>query len=372
MAKLPCKGCGIEIEGRKNGNKQLWLEASGRVHNCPNPPQEGFSTPKAEKPAPGASTGALGELVGRLTEEMATAAEQRYSDLAEAITSLTAKANEIDSIREELRSYAESRRVVVEVPGFEPRDMGRQHRQFDKLLKMMAARQPNDGRALNVWLYGKPGGFKTSGVFGAFTALGIPQEKQHVISFSNQTSEGKLIGYPTADGGAVITKLQEVYAEGGGMLLDEIDNSNPNALTVANTVIENAVAGFASGTVKRHPDCYFVAAANTIGHGANVRHIGRMKQDAATRNRFAFMEWEYDWLFTRDLLPERHHDWARKCERIDGIIDAKDLESVVSPRQAFQGAALFDAGFTHDEVMEHTVWAQMKEDDRETVKAALK
>lgn len=357
----------MNITARRNGPKTLWIEDSGRVHNCANMPSEGFAQPKAT-PAPGA----LGELVGRLTEEMASAAEQRYSTLVDSITLLNEKVGEIDAIREELRSYADARRVIVEVKDFEPRDMGRQHKQFEKLLRMMSARQPNDGRAVNIWLYGKPGGFKTSGVFAGFTALGIAEERQHVVSMSAQTSEAKLIGFHNANGEAVVTKIQEVYAEGGGMLFDEIDNSNPNALTVVNTVIENAIAGFASGTVRRHPDCYFVAAANTFGQGANNRHIGRLKQDAATIDRFAFMEWEYDWAFTRDLLPERHHDWVRKCERIDGIIDAKILDAVCSPRAAFQGSALFDAGFSHDEVMDMTVWAKMKEDDREAVKEALR
>lgn len=312
----------------------------------------------------------MATLLEQVMAEAAAEANVEAERLRAQVALLSEKVGEIDAIRDELRRSSEARRIEIKMPGVEPRDMGRQHRQFAKLVKMMAARRLNDGQHPNIWLTGAPGGFKTTAVRQAFKALGVPDSHNEVISLSNQTSESKLIGFHNAHGEAVETVVQRIFTEGGGLLFDEIDNSNANAMTVINTVTSNEFAGFASGTAKRHPDCYFVAAGNTKGSGANIKHMGRNALDGATTNRYSFLHWEYDWDFVLDMLPERHHSFVTFVKGVSEVLEAKQTQSIVSPRQAFDGVAFLEAGFKLAEVKDDVLWSRITADDREACKQA--
>ena len=370
MSKINCKGCSTPLESRVQGSKTLWMDSSG-VHDCPTPVEFAPKEPRKPILEPKAPGGGIADIVSKLTEELVNSASADLAELRSAVEALDSKVADVEEVREELRRASEARVIhIVNPERPEPLNMGRQHYQFAELVSLLNCRRLNDGMHPNLWLTGAPGGFKTTAVLSAFTALGIPEEKRHVVSLSAQTSEAKLVGYRDANGRAVETVVQEVFTEGGGLLFDEIDNSNPNALTIVNAVMSNIVAGFASGTEKRHPDCHFVAAGNTKGQGANMRHIGRMTLDGATTNRYSFIHWFYDWSMTKDLLPERHHQFVELVRGISELLDSKDTQSLVSPRQAFDGVAFLEGGITLERVKELTLWSRMTVADKEACNQA--
>lgn len=369
MPTITCKGgCGTTLTARTQGGKTLWLEESGIPHVCP----------KAEnlpKPAPkGAGSSAIADLIGRLETELRSGQDEQISSLRDELNAMSSKLDMIDAgalikaVDDKLAELDSKREIRIIPPKGEPKDMGRQHRDFGKLVQMMASRRI-DGFPVNVWATGPAGGGKTAGFLRAFEALGCTNIE--IVSLSQQTSKSDMFGYRTATGEHIESAFHRVYTEGGGILWDEFDNANANAVTLLNAAFSNGIAGFPMGTVKRHPDSYFAVAGNTFGLGPDGQYIGRAKLDAATRRRFAFLHWGYDWSLFSDLLSDRK-DVVLHMEKVSKVIDKLNLEAIASPAQCIDAVALMDGGMSFDEAFEAVLWAPMKRDDREKVKANLK
>jgi MoxR-like ATPase len=118
----------------------------------------------------------------------------------------------------------------------------------------------------------------------AARALGL---SFHPVSCHEMMTRTDLFGYRDANGTDHRTPLWEAYENGGVVLLDEVDNGNPNLLAALNSAMSNGHCVFGSGTVvERHPDFRVVATANTAGLGPEAGYIGRNGVDLATRDRF--------------------------------------------------------------------------------------
>jgi len=61
-----------------------------------------------------------------------------------------------------------------------------------------------------------------------------------------------------------------------------------------NASLANGYTEFPDQRITHHANTRFVAAANTIGKGADAQYVGRNQLDAATRDRFAFVPWDID------------------------------------------------------------------------------
>lgn len=84
------------------------------------------------------------------------------------------------------------------------------------------------------------------------------------------------------------TKLLDIWVNGGVYLLDEIDAADPNMLMVlnnplANDTLENPVD---QRTYLKSKKCIIVAAANTLGTGADSDYTARNQLDFSTLDRF--------------------------------------------------------------------------------------
>ena len=138
--------------------------------------------------------------------------------------------------------------------------------------------------ALPVWLQGPPGTSKSTVAEQIASALGLPF---HPIACHEMMSRTDLFGYTDAVGTDHRTPLWEAYEHGGVLLLDEVDNGNPNLLAALNSALSNGHCVFGSGTVvAKHDNFRVVATANTAGLGPESGFIGRNGVDAATRDRF--------------------------------------------------------------------------------------
>jgi hypothetical protein len=113
--------------------------------------------------------------------------------------------------------------------------------------------------------------------------------------FTNAVSnEYKITGFIDANGKYHETQFYEAFTKGGLFFFDEIDASVPEVLVLLNAAIENRYFNFPTGKVDAHPDFRVIAAGNTYGNGASVQYVGRYQLDAASLDRFALIEIDYD------------------------------------------------------------------------------
>ena len=89
------------------------------------------------------------------------------------------------------------------------------------------------------------------------------------------------------EGDVVLSIWQDIYGNGGVMLLDEVDAGDDNLILMVNAALANdAFANTATGEiVDRSPDCSIWFAGNTNGGGATKLHGARNKLDHATLDR---------------------------------------------------------------------------------------
>ena len=140
-----------------------------------------------------------------------------------------------------------------------------------------------------VYLYGPAGTGKTSVCISIAKKLGLK------FYFSaSVTQEHKLTGFVDANGKYNDTPFFHAFTEGGLFLIDEMDNSAPEVLTLLNAAIAQRMFVIPKfGVVKAHPDFRIIAAGNTLGTGADSEYISRVQLDSATLNRFIPVSFDY-------------------------------------------------------------------------------
>ena len=116
---------------------------------------------------------------------------------------------------------------------------------------------------------------------------------------SKVSSEYKLKGFRDAHGRYTETLFVSLYKNGGVFFLDEIDASDPDALTALNAAIANGYLDIDhhepdQRIAKMHPHFYLVAGGNTKGFGATLKFTGRQPLDGATLSRFTLVDVGYD------------------------------------------------------------------------------
>lgn len=178
-------------------------------------------------------------------------------------------------------------------------------------------------------------------------ALGLP-----FFEAAKVQSEFALLGFINATGQVVRTPFREAWEHGGMFFLDEIDASNPSALTALNGALANTICPFPDMNVKRHPNFRCIAAANTIGTGATRQYVGRNPLDGATRDRFYFVQMEYDLALERALAPVKA--WALLIQAMRVEVAALGWQVIISPRATIAGGLALLAGETVTDALNAT------------------
>lgn len=278
--------------------------------------------------------------------------------------------SEIEALIEELRAESAKRTVceiAVKRPNGTIKDVGRQHYIFPLAHAIAVSRVP-------LYIVGPAGSGKSYLAEALAEAEGV---ECSAISCSKTMSIGSFVGYMLADG-YVRTAYRERYENGGVMLIDEIDSANPNAGVVLNAGLAGDYQDFPDGRVKKHPDFIPIAAANTIGLGADRQYVGRNQLDAATLDRFAFIEMGYDGGLTRaicgvkggenlkplDCLERNGHTpdvaaYFDFCDKVSAAIEELRERAICGPRARIYGAKLLAAGVKEGFVKEALIWAKM-------------
>jgi MoxR-like ATPase len=237
--------------------------------------------------------------------------------------------------------------IIVRIDNTKPKDLGKQHVQLPTLLQILATK-------LNVYMVGPAGAGKTHAAIQCAKALGVSFHFTGAIA-----SEFKLTGFIDAQGRIVSTEFRKAFENGGLFLFDEIDASYPQAVLAFNAALANDYMDFPDKRVQRHENFYCIAAANTFGQGADRQYVGRNQLDAASLDRFVFLDWKYDENLERDLAG--NHEWTAFVQKIRRYIEVQRIRHVVSPRASIFGAKLLSNGVSREIVEQTILWKGLDE-----------
>ena len=237
---------------------------------------------------------------------------------------------------------------------------GAQHEKFSQILTCLKAK-------VNIALVGAAGSGKTTCVKEVAKALSL---NFYSKSVSAQTGTHEFFGYQDANGNYVSTDFRKAFQEGGVFLLDEFDAGNPNVLATLNQATANEECSFADGMVNKHEDFIVVMAGNTFGHGATSEYVGRNKIDAATLDRFAFIQFNYDEELELNIAPNK--DWCRKVQAIRKVVEKKKIRTIVSPRATIYGGKLIANGMPETEVIDILIYKGLEKAEVETISYGMR
>lgn len=272
---------------------------------------------------------ALGDAVGAIGEEVARQWLEKVPSLVEHL-------------------LATRRKVEITIGDMPAVEMDATHKAMeDVLLMVMAGASP--------FLVGPAGSGKTTLASQIATAL----DRKFYMA-ARVTSEYKLVGFVDANGNTVRTQFREAFEHGGVFLFDEVDASDPDAMTAFNAALANGWCDFPDGMIHKHEDFVALAAGNTFGRGADRQYVGRNQLDAATLDRFQIYEVEYD--EDLEIVLAGHAQWTRYVQAVRHAIMDNKVRHVVSPRASIMGARLLAAGMELTKIIESCVWKGLDQD----------
>ena len=287
-----------------------------------------------------------------------TAAETARSELSAKLAGLSSAVSELASqyVRQAAQELIPQEHFITVQDSVFVRGTidGRPHKDLQTLVNVAAQRLP-------VMLVGPAGSGKTTAAYQTATCLDLAYYES---SMGPATSQWDLIGYRSPVGEYVPGILREPYENGGILMLDEMDNTNPSVLTALNAAISNTQTTFPDGPVSKHSDFVLIAAGNTYGRGADRMYVGRNQLDAATLDRFVVIDWPYDEEAEVDWAGRDRVDWTRYVQKVRALAMQHQMRVIISPRASIYGAKLLRAGMDIAQVSEMTLWKGMSEADR--------
>lgn len=238
-----------------------------------------------------------------------------------------------------------------------PVSLGLVHRETAKIINALAC-------GVNVYLHGPAGSGKTTVARKCAEAF-----KLQFYFMAKVESEYLFLGFKDAKGETVRTQFREAYEHGGVFLLDEMDACSPGAIVALNAALANGVCSFPDGIVPRHKDFRCIGAGNTKLTGATRAYAGRNQQDAASIDRFSFIEFGYD--DELELALATDHEWAKYVQRARAVVAERGLNHLITPRATYDGCKLLAGGFDRDTVADMVVFKGLDPDTVKQIQRAM-
>lgn len=237
------------------------------------------------------------------------------------------------------------------------------HKEFASVVKLLM-------RKRNVYLYGMPGTGKSTIAEQCATALGV---QYGYITCHPAMTRSEMSGYLDVNGNPVKGLFWDVFVNGGVFNWEEIDNGHPGTVAAMNTALANGHYAFPWGVEKRHPESYFVAIGNTHGTGATRKFGARNTLDMATLDRF--VEWEVgidedvERAGTLSQIADKAlgDKWLTQVREWRANADRHNLDVIISPRGAMNGAVMLDEGFSWDQAAQACIFKGMDANTRAKV-----
>lgn len=189
-----------------------------------------------------------------------------------------------------------------------------------------------------------------------------------ITSTINDTHE--LLGFVDGHGKYHDTPFRNAYEKGGVWIADEIDAWDAAALLAANSALANGYCNFPDRPepIARHADFRMVATANTFGTGADRVYVGRNELDAASLDRFATIDVDYD-LDLERMFAGGADRWLERVWSVRKTVNDKKIRHVVSSRAIGMGAAALSVGIDWDDVEAIYLFKGMSAKDRSKIDA---
>ena len=175
-------------------------------------------------------------------------------------------------------------------------------------------------------------------------------------------------GYMDATGNYVESSFVKCFRDGGLMLFDEIDGSNPQALVALNASLENEQSDFPCGIVKRHKNFRIIACANTFGKGADREYVGRSQLDGATLDRFKpTISLDYDEKLERAIASDSN--FTKIVQKLRKATYDLRIRYIISPRASISGGRALLDGETFEDVLNDYVLCGLDEDTKNRIRS---
>ena len=177
------------------------------------------------------------------------------------------------------------------------------HSKFDEITTLVNA-------GIAVLLTGEKGSGKTTVAKDVTEKLNL---SFFSLSMTRQTTLSHLLGFMNVNGTYIPNQIRKAAENGGVVLLDEIDASDPNVILSLNTV-ENGYIAFPDKVVELHPDFRLMATSNPQDNHRDYN--GRAKLDASTIDRFDIIDVERDANLEKTLVDHQtysHMSLLRSC-----------------------------------------------------------
>jgi hypothetical protein len=278
---------------------------------------------------------------------------------ATVLNLMSAHENAIPQLVKEALEAIAPRPVTITVADLPPVTFQHTHPSLPRLMRKAANRKAS-------WLVGPRGSGKSMAARQVASALGL---SCHVMTGAEDATD--IVGYiQPHDGTVKITPFRTAWVEGGVILLDEMDTYNPAALIVINDALANWECSFPDGSFKVHPDCIVIAGTNTDGRGATNDYSARSVIDASTRDRFAYIPWDYSPDMEK-ALGSANPAWTDYVQAVRAAMDSMAMGDTPSPRATIEGASDIAQGDSWEEVAESRIFKGLSPDYIKRINSAV-
>lgn len=229
---------------------------------------------------------------------------------------------------------------------------------FENILKLVAAHE-------NVYLYGPAGSGKNTIAEQIADALGVDFYYQNTLVTKFDVS-----GYKNAQGEYEETPFYKAWKNGGLFFADELDNSTAEAIIALNAALANGYYTFPNSgeKVAKNPNFYCIAAGNTNGQGATEEYCGRYQMDESSRDRFAFIEIDYN-KKVEESICGGHLDILEFVRDLRSVTKSLQIKLICGYRAISRLAKFYDMSTKF--VLDSFIFKGLALDDIREISAAL-
>lgn len=229
---------------------------------------------------------------------------------------------------------------------------------FENILHLVAAHE-------NIYLYGPAGSGKNTIAEQIAEALGVEFYYQNTLVTKFDVS-----GYKNAQGEYEETPFYKAWKNGGLFFADELDNSTAEAIIALNAALANGYYTFPNSgeKVAKNPNFYCIAAGNTNGQGATEEYCGRYQMDESSRDRFAFIEIDYN-KKVEESICGGHLDILEFVRDLRSVTKSLQIKLICGYRAISRLAKFYDMDTKF--VLDSFIFKGLSVDDIREIAAAL-
>lgn len=229
---------------------------------------------------------------------------------------------------------------------------------FENILHLVAAHE-------NIYLYGPAGSGKNTIAEQIADALGVDFYYQNTL-----VTKFDISGYKNAQGEYEETPFYKAWKNGGLFFADELDNSTAEAIIALNAALANGYYTFLNSgeKVAKNPNFYCIAAGNTNGQGATEEYCGRYQMDESSRDRFAFIEIDYN-KKVEESICGGHLDILEFVRDLRSVTKSLQIKLICGYRAISRLAKFYDMDTNF--VLDSFIFKGLSVDDIREIAAAL-